>query len=212
MSAGRRSASEGQPRKLHLGLRIALILIVVALCVYVLPTPWAFHMGGRFSPLGEWDGYGPVQASSGGNYLLYTHLRGGIVNDRGHASCGLFACDSLVGSAQLCAQGGQHYTFTLSGAVHGWYTTNGAQTSIELTGGTPERLPGGWVVAFHGTWHGADLPIADTDNSFSEVFTPAGAIRTTASAREAGTARGTLRPGSVHSFDQACRALAGRPH
>ena len=79
----RKSASQGEPRKRHLLLRIVLILIVVGLCVYILPTPWAFHMGGKFSPLGEWDGYGPVQASNGGRYLLYTHLRGGIVNDRG---------------------------------------------------------------------------------------------------------------------------------
>jgi len=54
-----------------------LILVIAALCVYILPSPWAFHIGGKFSPFGEWDGYGPVQASSGGRYLLYTHLRGG---------------------------------------------------------------------------------------------------------------------------------------
>jgi len=187
-----------------------LILIVVLLIGYVLPTPWAFHMGGKFSPLGEWDGYGPVQASNGGHYLLYTQLRGGIVNDHGDATCSFTGCDNLVGSAQLCTRGGQRYTFELTGAVHGWYTTNGSKTSLKLTGGTPERLPGGWVVAFHGTWRGAVLPIADTDNSFTEVFTPAGAIRTTTSTKDAGTARGTLRPGSAASFGQACRALAGK--
>ena len=93
--------------------------------------------------------------------------------------------------------------------MHGWYTTNGSRTNIDLTGGKPKQLPPGWVVAFHGVWHGAVLPIADTDNSFSEVFTPAGAIRTTTSHADAGTARGTLRSGSMASFDQACRALAG---
>lgn len=206
----RKSASQGEPRKRHLLLRIVLILVVVGLCVYILPTPWAFHMGGKFSPLGEWDGYGPVQASNGGRYLLYTHLRGGIVNDRGHAACSLTGCDSLTGTAQLCTQGGQHYTFKLTGGVHGWYTTNGSRTNIDLTGGTPQHLPAGWVVAFHGTWHGAELPVADTDNSFTKVFTPAGAIRTTTSAKDAGTARGTLRAGSASSFAQACRALAGK--
>jgi hypothetical protein len=191
-------------------LRVLLILIVVLLLVYVLPTPWAFHMGGKFSPVGEWDGYGTVQASNGGHYLLYAHLRGGIVNDRGHAPCSLTGCDSLTGTAQLCTQGGEHYTFALAGAVHGWYTTNGSKTELKLTGGTPKRLPGGWVVAFHGTWHGAELPIADTGNSFTEIFTPVGAIRTTTSTKDAGTARGTLRAGSAGSFDQACRTLAGK--
>ena len=206
----RKSASQGEPRKRHLLLRIVLILVIVGLCVYILPTPWAFHMGGKFSPLGEWDGYGPVQASNGGHYLLYTHLRGGIVNDRGHAACSLTGCDSLTGTAQLCTQGGQHYTFELTGGVHGWYTTNGSRTSIDLTGGAPQRLPRGSVVAFHGTWHGAELPVASTNNSFTEVFTPAGAIRTTTSTKDAGTARGTLRAGSADSFAQACRALAGK--
>ena len=206
----RKSASQGEPRKRHVLLRIVLILVVVGLCVYILPTPWAFHMGGKFSPFGEWDGYGPVQASNGGRYLLYTHLSGGIVNDRGHAACSLTGCDSLIGTAQLCTQGGQHYTFALTGGVHGWYTTNGSKTTIELTGGTPQRLPGGKVVAFHGTWHGTELPVADTNNSFTEVFTPAGTIRTTTSTKDAGTARVTLRAGSADSFDQACRTLAGQ--
>ena len=79
-----------------------------------------------------------------------------------------------------------------------------------MTGGTPQRLPGGWVVAFHGTWHGAELPVANTDNSFTEVFSPAGAIRTTTSTKDAGTARATLKAGSADSFDQACRTLAGK--
>jgi len=65
------------------------------------------------------------------------------------------------------------------------------------------------VIAFHGTWHGAELPVADTDNSFTEVFTPAGTMRTTTSSKDAGTARATLRAGSADSFDRACRALAG---
>jgi len=210
MWASRKSASQDGPRRRYIWLRLLLILIVGLLAVYVLPTPWAFHMGGKFSALGEWDGYGPVQASNGGHYLLYTHLRGGLANNHGHASCSFGGCDTLTGTAQLCTQGGQHYTFDLTGAVHGWYTTNGSRTDINLTGGTPRQLPPGWVVAFHGVWHGAALPIADTDKSFSEVFTPAGAIRTAASTAGAGTARGTLRSGSVDSFNQACRALAGQ--
>jgi hypothetical protein len=204
MWASRKSASQGAPRKRHLGLRLLLIAVVVLLAAYVLPTPWAFHIGGKFSPLAEWDGYGPVQASNGGRYLLYTELRGGIVNNHGKRGCGFPGCDALSGSAQLCTQSGQHYTFGLTGAVHGWYSTDGSRTTIDLTGGTPKRLPRGWTVAFHGVWHGAVLPITGT----SFTVTPAGAIR--AAPAKAGTAQGTLRFGSVTSFDQACRVLAGR--
>lgn len=199
MWGSRRSAPP--PRKRYLGLRLLLILVVVLLALYVLPTPWAFHMGGRFSALGDWDGYGPVQASNGGRYLLYTHLRGGIVNNHGRRGCGFPGCDTLSGSAQLCTQSGQHYTFGLTGAVHGWYSTDGSRTSIDLTGGTPGRLPRGWTITFHGAWRGAVLPITGT----SFTVTPAGVTPT-----KAGTARGTLRPGPVSSFDRACRALSGR--
>jgi len=204
----RKSASQGQPRQRHLLLRIMLILVVVALCVYILPSPWAFHIGGKFSPFGEWDGYGPIQASSGGRYLLYTHLRGGLLNNHGQGGCNFTGCDTLTGTAQLCTQGGQHYTFKLTGTVHGWYSTEGSKTNIDLTGGTPDRLPSGWTVAFHGTWHGAELPITDTGGSFTKVFTPAGTIKTTASTGKAANATGVLRSGSADSFDQACHTLA----
>jgi hypothetical protein len=207
MRASRSSSSPGRPRR-YILLRLILILFVALWAVYVLPSPWAYHMGGKFSPLGEWDGYGLVRASNGGRYLLFTHLRGGIVINRGHTSCSLTGCDRLTGSAQLCTTGGQHYTFALTGAVHGWYTTNGSRTDIGLTGGTPTALPHGTVVAFHGVWKGPVLPLASTGNSFTEAFTPSGGIRKTASGANGGTALVELRNGSEASFQQACRALA----
>jgi hypothetical protein len=209
MWASRSSSSRDRPRRLHIVLRLILIVVVVLSALYVLPSPWAFHMGGKFSPLGEWDGYGPVRATGGGSYLLFTHLRGGLFANHGHSGCSFTGCDTLTGSAQLCATGGQRYTFTLTGAVHGWYTTNGSRTTISLTGGTPTALPHGSVVAFRGVWKGAMLPLAS--DSFTEVFTPDGAIRRAASRADAGTALVVLRNGSQTSFDQACNALT-TPH
>ena len=207
MRASRSSSSSGRPRR-YILLRIILIAFVVLWAVYVLPSPWAYHMGGKFSPLGEWDGYGQVHAANGGKYLLFTHLRGGIVINRGHSSCSLTGCDRLTGSAELCTTGGQHYTFALTGVVHGWYTTNGSRTDIGLTGGTPTALPHGSVVAFHGAWKGPELRLASTGNSFTGAFTPAGGIRKTTSGANRGTALVVLRNGSHTSFEQACHALA----
>ena len=205
--------AERPPRRSGLAwLRVLLIVVLAALVFVVLPAPWALHIGGRFSLQGEWDGYGPVQASNGGRYLLFTQLRGGLLAGHGYSDCGLTGCDALFGSARLCTQGGQDYTFRLGGTVHGWLSTNGARTDISLTGGTPRALPDSWVVAFHGTWHGPELPLADTDGSFTEVFTPAGGIRTVTSKKDAGTAHGVLRYGSVASFDSACHALATGSH
>lgn len=212
MSPRKKSSSKSaKSRGVPFLLRLLLIVIVVALLAAFLPAPWAVDIGGHFSALGEWDGYGPVRASSGGSYVLFTHLHGGITNGD-TAACTIHGCESLTGSAQLCTSSGQRYTFGLNGMVHAWFSTNRAVTDINLTGGSPKALPHGHVVAFHGTWRGPVLPIEDTAGSFTKVFTPAGAIRTTASTADSGTTRGELRYGSAAAFDRACNTLASGTH
>lgn len=127
-----------------------LAIVVLALfAVYVLPTPWALHIGDRFTPLETWDGFGAVRASNGGHYVLFTHLRGGIAGGGYASPCGVHSCDTLHGNAKLCAANGATYSLRLNGDVHAWWSTDGARTLIELTG---RPLPGGWVVAFKGRW------------------------------------------------------------
>jgi hypothetical protein len=204
------SAPRVRRRQRHVWLRVLLILIVVLFLVDVAPTPWVLRIGGRFTPLTTWDGYGSVQASSGGHYVMFTHLRGGLIGQHGRPDCsGRGGCDTLHGSAQMCTESGHTYTFTLTGAVHSWWSTDGAKSSIDLTGGSPAALPEGWVVAFHGTWHGPALALSSPDNSFTEVFTPRGAIRHVTSTADAGGATVTLRYGTSAGFARACHALAG---
>jgi hypothetical protein len=181
--------------------------VVAALfVVYVVPTPWALHIGDKFTPLEQWDGLGGVRASDGGRYVLYTALQGGILGG-GHSgpSCSFSGCDTLHGSAKLCTSRGTTISLGLSGSVDSWWSTDGAPTSIDLTGRT---LPDGWVVAFKGTWHGAQLPLGTPDNSFTEVFTRTGAVRRETSTADAGVARVTLRSGGMDEFNKECAALA----
>jgi hypothetical protein len=204
-SAPPQSTSRGP----HILLRLVLIVFVVLFLAEFVPAPWSFHIGGRFTPLGQWDGYGPVRASNGGRYLLFTHLQGGVIAHGGRPGCAFHGgCNTLRGSAKLCTQSGRVYSFSLSGKVHGWLTTDGSLTSIDLSGGSPVPLPHGHVVAFQGTWHGPVLPIADTGGSFTAAFTAAGRIRKNTSTAPAGTAHGTLRYGTAVAFSQACHALA----
>jgi hypothetical protein len=206
-SAPPRSTSRGQ----HIALRLVLIVFVVLFLVVFVPAPWSFHIGGQFTPLGQWDGYGPVRASNGGRYLLFTHLQGGVIGRADRPGCTIHgSCGILRGSAKLCTESGRVYSFSLGGKMHGWLTTDRSPTDIDLSGGSPVPLQHGQVIAFHGVWHGPALPIAATGGSFTEVFTPAGAIRQTTSPADAGTASGTLRSGSAAAFDQACHALAAR--
>ena len=210
--ASRGSASPAAPPSgwgQHIVLRVVLIAFVVLFLAEFLPAPWAFHIGGRFTPLGQWDGYGPVQASDGGRYLLFTHLQGGVIAHGGRPGCFLHGgCNDLRGSAKLCTDSGRVYSFGLAGTMHGYLTTDGSLTDLSLSGGSPVPLPHGLVVAFHGIWNGPVLPVASTDGSFTEAFTPAGAIRKGTSVGNAGTASGTLRHGSATAFGQACHALA----
>ena len=62
----------------HIVLRIVLIVFVALFLAEFVPAPWSFHIGSRFTPLGQWDGYGPVQASDGGRYLLFPSAGRGL--------------------------------------------------------------------------------------------------------------------------------------
>ncbi len=72
--------------------------------------------------------------------------------------------------------------------MRSWWSTDGARTYVNLTGGAPRSLGNGWVVAFSRTWHGPDLVLTNPHNSFTEAFTAAGAIRSVTSTADAGTA------------------------
>jgi hypothetical protein len=202
-----------QPRRRgRLGCFSALALVILMpVAVQVLLTPWALHVGGRSTPFGQWTGFGRVEASNGGKYILFTDLSAGMLAG---GSPGRFAStsghghtDTLSGTATLCTESGATHTFELTGWVDAWSSTDGAPTRIGLTHGTPEKLPSGWDVAWHGAWHGPALDLENPDNSFTEVFTPKGAIRHTTSTADAGTARVTIEYGSRDDFDTACRAL-----
>jgi len=197
-----------RPRRRFGCLALLLLLVLVLAVVYIAPNPWALHIGGRFTPTESWHGFGTVTASNGGRYELYLDLRGGLLNagERGHASCSGRGCDSLAGSAKLCGTSGKTYTFAVSGAVHSWWSTDGAATSVGLANSPP--LPDGWVVALHGAWHGPALALSSPDNSWTEVFTKAGAIRSVTSTADAGTAHTIIRYGTENDFQSACQRLA----
>jgi hypothetical protein len=191
---------------------LLLLLVLLPLGLQALLTPWAFHVGGRSTPLGHWTGFGTVEASNGGRYVLFTDFYSGmLVDPSSHRSGGgLGHRDSLKGTGVLCTASGATHTFELAGRVDAWSSTDGAKTWLSLRHGTPERLPSGWDVAWHGAWRGPALELASPDNSFTEVFTPKGAIRHTTSTADAGTARVTLRYGAREEFDAACGALRAK--
>ncbi|HVU52024.1 MAG TPA: hypothetical protein VHL80_15105 [Polyangia bacterium] len=193
---------------------LLLLMVLLPVGLQALLSPWALQIGGRWTPLGQWTGLGAVEASNGGKYVLYVDFTAGWIfgrrsgSRRGGGAHG--HSDTLQGTGVLCTESGATDTFDLAGRVDAWRTTDGAKTWLSLRRGTPERLPSGWDVAWHGAWNGPALELASPDNSFTEVFTPRGTIRHVTSTADAGTAKVTLRYGSRDDFEAACRALRGR--
>jgi hypothetical protein len=205
---GKRSAASDPPgnqRRAGLVLLRGLLALVIAFLVLEAAlNPWTLHIGGRFTPLTAWDGYGTVRASDGGRYVLFTRLQGGTLD----SACGFFArCQTLRGSAMICTGRGSTYTLQLLGSVDAWWSTDGAKTSFELRDVNSGPVPDGRVISFKGSWHGTRLVLADTGNSFTGVFTLHGAIRHRTPASDAGHASVTLRYGSSAAFANACRTL-----
>jgi hypothetical protein len=207
----RRELRRQRRRRRHPFLRMIRGLIVLVVLFFVVEVglnPWAFHIGGKPTLTGSWSGFGTVQASNGGHYVLSISFRGGALSGD-ETGCDQFGCDNLRGTAKLCTSSGATYTFPLTGHVHAWLSTDGSRTDLSLTGGSPKPLPDGWVVALRGSWHGENLAVDSPDNSFTEVFTKRGAIRTVTSTADAGIARVTLAQGTSAGFTQACSALSG---
>jgi hypothetical protein len=205
----RRRMRQSHRRRRHPLLRLLRTLIVLVILVVIVEgglNPWMFHIGGKFTPTGAWSGFGTIRASNGGRYVLSVSFHGGALGGD-ETGCDQFGCDNLRGTARLCTANGSTYTFPMTGQVHTWLSTSGALTQLSLTGGSPRSLPSGWVVAWRGNWHGDNLALASPDNSFTEVFTPRGAIRTVTSTADAGTAHVTLAPGTAADLSRACSSL-----
>jgi len=101
---GRSWALARRSRKRPRRRRWLLLIVLVLGSLFVAEvglTPWDLHIGGRFTPALTWDGYGMVQASNGGRYLLFTHMPGGLVRSAPGFACGSFSgYDTLRGSAR----------------------------------------------------------------------------------------------------------------
>jgi len=208
MPCRRRGPGSWRPRRLGcLGQLLFVILVMPA--IFILPNPWALHIGGRFTPLEGWQGYGALQASNGGRYVLYLNLRGGFAAYTFSSTYGGTGVPySLSGTAKLCTESGQTYTFDVQGSVGGWLSTDGAATSVDLVNG-PQPL-GKYVVALRGAWHGPALYLASRpDDLFTELFTARGAVRPFPTTANAGTAHTTIRYGTEGDFTATCTRLEG---
>ena len=110
------------------------LLLLCGIVIYgavAVTSPWAFHIGGRWTPLLYWSGYGKL-ATKTGTHPLYV-----IFYPSAHFSRlrgeGLRPTGGVQGTASLCTSPGVVENLKLGGTIYGgWSSTNDALIAFRL--------------------------------------------------------------------------------
>jgi hypothetical protein len=148
-------------------------LIVVAVITAAL-APWAFRIGGRWTP-GMWQGVGKLRTAAGDEYPLYVYFFPNFRSTSRLRLNGQRPRSGLKGSGWLCSAPGQTQRLDLTGDVYGSYlTTDGNQTSFRLLDArkvfrvNPQNRR---YFDLTGRWNGSDLVMQD-DGGWERGFHP----------------------------------------
>lgn len=148
------------------------MLVLIGALVYgavLALDPWAFHIGGRWTPLLMWQGSGQLH-TKGGEYPLYVSFYPSAHFSRLHLE-GLRPAGGLQGSAWLCTSRGVTQRMTLSGTIYGgWSSTEGSLMAFRLL--EPKVIDVGQRQGYFdlaGRWRGRQL-VMDDRGSWSSAF------------------------------------------
>ncbi len=180
---------------------------VTVLLIYAVFAPWAFFLGGRFHPLAYWHGWGRLQASAAGEYVVFVQMW--------PTPGGRTGRPSVTGSAELCTPRGEHFSLRLGGGMmnkHVGLDSDGQPMHLYmyrrswLSGSfNTERRP---RLELQGRWRNPDL-VMDDRGSLSRAFLPDGRLYLGPPSRQPAareTLPVTLRSGSRSDFELACEA------
>ncbi len=200
--------------RLRIGCLGALVLgLLFVVAFELLFNPWAFHMGGRLTPLTEWEGVGVLHGSNGARDALHLRIwlkaRGMTVARNSTRSRGTFNGLAIVRTPQ-----GETRRYTISGELRTtWWSAEGVPMSLRLFGPKNER-PHPYF-DLYGAFDGARL-LLDDHGSSGRLFRPDGSIdpigfqhRSTA---EHPWVRVTLEPGTDADFEALAAQLARPAH
>jgi hypothetical protein len=148
-------------RRLFPGLLLGIV-IVSALAATM---PWAFHIGGRWTPLAWW-GSGTLVEKNGVEYpmflMLYPSARFSRLRQDGRRPTG-----GVQGNACLCTSPGVSQYLKVSGTIYdGWLRTEGSAMKLRLFEPTivdvGQQRAGYFDVV--GTWQGTELLLDERAN------------------------------------------------
>ena len=142
---------------------VLAILVIIIVCLGVLLTiPWAFHIGGRWTPLLTWRGSGKLLTKGGIEYPLWVcfypsaHQSSRVLDGR-RATAG------VQGLACLCMSPGVTQALELEGTIYGgWRSTEGSLMEFRMH--EPKVFDVGQGAGFfdlYGRWRGPELVMDD---------------------------------------------------
>ena len=150
-------------------LALLVICLAVVYGVAAITSPWAFHIGGRSTPLLYWSGRGKL-VTRNGVYPLYVYFFPDSHFSRLRLD-GLRPTGGLQGAGWLCTSPGTVQYLKLSGTIYGgWRSTEGSLMEFRLlerkTFDVGQRQ--GYFDLF-GYWHGKEL-VMDDRGEFAGTF------------------------------------------
>jgi hypothetical protein len=141
------------------GLPLFCIAILYALAAAT--SPWAFHIGGRWTPLLYWSGTGQLVTKSG-TYPLYVVFFPSSHFSQFHLE-GLRPTGGLQGTGSVCTSRGVRQRLDLTGTIFGgWSSTKGSVMEFRLL--EPRIINVGQRRGYfnlYGRWHGPELVMED---------------------------------------------------
>ncbi len=176
---------------------LVAVCVIVVYAVVAVTSPWAFHIGGRWTPLLYWSGYGKLTTKNG-SFPLYVIFYPSPHFSKLHLD-GLRPTGGLRGTAHLCTSAGVVEPLKLSGTIYGgWSSTNEALMAFRLLEFRIVNM--GQQQGYfdlYGRWSGPELMMTDRHRS-SEKFR---------SGLKIDQATITLDWGSYAEFKTACANL-----
>lgn len=186
---------------------LATLLKFLLLCVIVfygavgVTNPWAFRIGGRWTPLLYWSGYGKLVTKTG-TYPLYVMFYPSAHFSRLHLD-GLRPTGGLQGTGSLCTSPGVVEALKLGGTIYGgWSSADDALMQfrlLEIRVFNVGQQQG--YFDLYGRWRGSELVMDDRGRANSKFR----------SGLKIEHASITLDSGSYSDFKAACSNATAPP-
>jgi hypothetical protein len=192
-----------------IGSLVFAFLFVVAFTAVM--APWAFHMGGRWTPTTEWHGIGRLRDSTGQEYGFYAAFFPDIGRRGRSVPVGRpmpWPHYSLRGSALVCTEQGLRIPFDLRGGIFGVYLHADDKpihlNLTEKTNNNPRRH-----FTLSGSFSGPELAMDDQKSMFMYLqpdgkLTPTRSYTSPVPEKHATV---TLQWGNETDFDRLCGEL-----